>query len=322
MYVATNPAEAALFGRDLLGVHRVRPLAPIRPDEGFQSTFHGVLIRDVTLGYLDYSMDVAVEVQELTEDYIVFVPAAGSSTMIADAGSPHPTEVDLTPVMAGLPMPRRAMKLTCAADAAHLVVRIARAALETHLSRLLGRTLEQPLTFEPAFDLAVGSASRWNFAVQMLHAELYEPSSLLHSGTGLGQLEEFVMSSLLYTQPSNYTELLTQSVGPEHRAVRSARDFIERNLTAELDVGDIARAAGVSVRTLQSLFRSDLQQSPTNYVKDLRLERVRAELADATPTGSVTVTDVAAHWGFTHLGRFAALYKARFGESPSQTLRS
>ncbi len=34
------------------------------------------------------------------------------------------------------------------------------------------------------------------------------------------------------------------------------------------------------------------------------------------------MTDIATKWGFGHLGRFAAAYRARFGESPSHTLRS
>jgi AraC-like DNA-binding protein len=33
------------------------------------------------------------------------------------------------------------------------------------------------------------------------------------------------------------------------------------------------------------------------------------------------VTAVALRWGFGHLGQFAADYRARFGELPSETLR-
>jgi AraC-like DNA-binding protein len=35
----------------------------------------------------------------------------------------------------------------------------------------------------------------------------------------------------------------------------------------------------------------------------------------------VTVAAVAHRWGFAHLGRFAYAYRARFGVSPSETLR-
>jgi AraC-like DNA-binding protein len=34
------------------------------------------------------------------------------------------------------------------------------------------------------------------------------------------------------------------------------------------------------------------------------------------------VSEIALRWGFGHFGRFAAEYRRRFGESPSQTLSS
>ena len=131
------------------------------------------------------------------------------------------------------------------------------------------------------------------------------------------------MSSLLYTQPSNYSDQLAQPAGQTiRRAVRRSCDFIDRNLSDPITVQMIAAAADVSVRTLQNQFTEDLRQTPTAYVKNRRLERVRADLADSRPGSGVTVTEIASRWGFTHLGRFAVTYKSRFGETPSQTLRS
>lgn len=314
VYAASNPADAALYGHDLLGTHRVHIDAADAPD--FEATFHGVLVRDVTLGYLDYSTAVRVEVERLPDDVLVVVPANGTSVVTS-----RDEEVECSPVRAAIPAPGRPMTLECAADTAHLVVRIDRSALEVHLSRLLGRSLDEPVEFDLGFDLTASGSSRWNFAVQMLHAELYDRSTLLHRGIGHGQLEEFVMSSLLYSQRSNHTERLTSRPHPERPAVRAARDFIERHLAEPITVHDIADAAGVSVRTLQSQFSDDLECTVTGFVRDRRLERVRADLADAAPGSGANVTEIASRWGFTHLGRFAATYRARFGESPSHTLR-
>lgn len=314
VYSTSNPAEAAFYGRDLLGAHRVRPVNHGSGD--FLATFHGVLIRDVTLGYLEYGTAVVLDVQELTEDYLVIVPANGTSTITNEGAT-----VEASPVVAVVPAPATPMTLSCDGDAAHLVVRIARSALQVHLSRLIGRTLVQPLAFDLRFDISSGNASRWNFAVQMLHAELFEPESLLLQGVGQGQLEEFVMSSLLYSLNSNYTDQLTSRSEPAHRAVRVACDYIDRNLSDPITVDDIARAGGVSVRTIQNLFAQQLGQTPTSYLKNERLERARSDLADAPGDSGLTVTDVAMRWGFSHLGRFATTYRSRFGESPSQTLR-
>jgi transcriptional regulator GlxA family with amidase domain len=51
------------------------------------------------------------------------------------------------------------------------------------------------------------------------------------------------------------------------------------------------------------------------HVRNRRLERVRAALLTSEESTSVVALDA----GFTHLGRFAAAYRERFGELPSAT---
>ena len=80
----------------------------------------------------------------------------------------------------------------------------------------------------------------------------------------------------------------------------------------------VPRVAGVKRRTLEKHFRRFLCRTPVEVRRDLRLERARRDLLRAQ--SGVTVTEIALHCGFNHLGRFAALYRAHFGESPSATL--
>lgn len=56
------------------------------------------------------------------------------------------------------------------------------------------------------------------------------------------------------------------------------------------------------------------------FLQHIRLEKVRDELKTAR-TGQ-SVADIALKWGFSHLGRFASEYRARYGELPSGTLRT
>ena len=51
-------------------------------------------------------------------------------------------------------------------------------------------------------------------------------------------------------------------------------------------------------------------------LRDARLAGVRADLLAARPGAR----DVAEAWGYAQLGIFAANYRRRFGESPSETL--
>lgn len=55
------------------------------------------------------------------------------------------------------------------------------------------------------------------------------------------------------------------------------------------------------------------------YVRAVRLARVHDELRTSEP-GLTTVTTIAQRWGFFHLGRFAAAYRARYHTTPSDTL--
>ena len=48
--------------------------------------------------------------------------------------------------------------------------------------------------------------------------------------------------------------------------------------------------------------------------------RARDELLISRPEDT-RVTDIAMRWGFQHLGRFCQIYKRRFGETPTATLR-
>jgi len=59
--------------------------------------------------------------------------------------------------------------------------------------------------------------------------------------------------------------------------------------------------------------------SPIRYLRTARYEKVREALHRAEP--GENVTEIAARWGFNHLGRFSVDYRRRFGENPSSTLR-
>ena len=106
--------------------------------------------------------------------------------------------------------------------------------------------------------------------------------------------------------------------------VYTARDAAHKRLTELIQQGkplpfELAGSAGVSVRTLNAAFREYRQCTPMQALREARLNGVRAELLSA-PSGA-RVRGVAEAWGYANLGIFAAGYRSRFGESPSDTLR-
>lgn len=103
------------------------------------------------------------------------------------------------------------------------------------------------------------------------------------------------------------------------RRLRLAAEYVHAHARDPLTTAEIARAAGMHPRTLQQLMGEHLGSSPTAYVRDVRLDRVRQDLLSADP-GETQVAVVAREWGFGNLGRFSSSYAARFGEYPRETL--
>jgi adenylate cyclase len=107
---------------------------------------------------------------------------------------------------------------------------------------------------------------------------------------------------------------------PIPRDVRNAIAFMREALDRSITMGDLAGHCGIAERTLTEHFRTFLDMSPMRYLRRLRLAAAREALLSGRP--DISVTGVAAEYGFTHPGRFAAQYRQYLGESPSATLRN
>ncbi|WP_169815537.1 helix-turn-helix transcriptional regulator [Nocardia inohanensis] len=131
-----------------------------------------------------------------------------------------------------------------------------------------------------------------------------------------------LLATALLTTSSEAPEAATGDRTDATRStLRRATVFIETNPDLDLSVADIARACNVSPRAVQLTFRRHLDTTPMHYLRRVRLDRAREELRAAGPGDHVTVTAVAARWGYLRPSRFAAHYFATYGEYPAQTLR-
>lgn len=101
-----------------------------------------------------------------------------------------------------------------------------------------------------------------------------------------------------------------------HARLHRLEAYLAHHLAAPLTLADMAEAADVSVRTLNALCRELRDCTPMELLRNTRLDTVRVRLQDGTVA---SVTEAALECGFTHLGRFAAYYRDRFGETPAQT---
>ena len=100
--------------------------------------------------------------------------------------------------------------------------------------------------------------------------------------------------------------------GVSHAGLGRAIALMDKNLEEPLDAGRMARAAGLSQRQLERLFRLHLNTTPQRYYLDLRLQRARALLQYS----EMPVVEVAVACGFGSAAHFSRSYHAWAGRSP------
>jgi AraC-like DNA-binding protein len=286
--------------------------------QDFVTSLSVVELGHLTVGDVSFGTEVAMDFAQ-PGAYHVTVPLTGRFSI--RQGREATTYA--TPERALFLQPEHGIHVDDWSDDCHaLTVKIDMAAVHERLETLLGRPLRRLPRFDPCIDISQGPGRSWaNLALWSL-LEKDVSRGLLHQPLIRARLEQTLLEGVLLAAGHSYREAL-ESPAPALRpaTVKRVMDVIQERPAEPYDAARLAAIAQVGVRALQDAFRKHVGMSPTAYVTEVRLQRVRGQLLAADPA-STTVTDVAYRWGFAHLGRFAQRYRARFGESPSQTLRS
>ena len=130
------------------------------------------------------------------------------------------------------------------------------------------------------------------------------------------------LAMTLKTVAGEWQESGSIRLGRARYVVNRAIDFILEEFQQHRcpTIVDVCLALRISQRTLEYSFQALLQTTPVAYVRYLRLNQARRQLLNACKE-TESVTAIAMHWHFLHLGKFAKDYYLMFGESPSATLR-
>ena len=94
-------------------------------------------------------------------------------------------------------------------------------------------------------------------------------------------------------------------------------DYIADRLSdAAINVASIAKAFGCSTRTLHRVFLRDGGESIERTIWRRRLEAC-AEILRSPSADTLSLTELALHWGFSNPTHFAGAFRRHFGISPS-----
>ncbi|MBD8595909.1 MULTISPECIES: AraC family transcriptional regulator [unclassified Pseudomonas] len=277
----------------------------------------GRVLNTATIGYIEYGTDAQIDVYELSnfDNFCISLPIVGSQELILQ-GKSILSDQNTGCIIA----PFQAQRLSMDKPCKKIQLTLPSALLHEKLEHLLRRRVASRLEFSPSIDAASGASGNWWGLIKYYLDESPLGLSAFGKMHLAAEIESIIVKSLLFSQPSNYTDELTETSEktiPPH--IKKARCFIELNAKYELSLEDIETAAGVSRYKLLNDFRKCLNTSPMAYLKKYRLMKIReALLSDRCSTN---VSTVAMNWGCSHLGRFSTEYRALFGESPSVTSR-
>jgi len=294
-------------------------LAPLRGAAGDFYARHNCATYDgVSVNYVAYGGSVSIDPGCLERFFLLQIPLAGTAR-IRTATRDLPTAPG---VAASLLSPTVPTRMDWQDDCAQLILLVERRLVEQRAAALAGKPV-QAVEFDPAVDLAAPAGQALHAQVEHLAdlAEQLGPDRRLPP-LAAADLREALLDALLNGQPHGLSAAIAVFAGRADNlpcALRRARDFLHANATEPLDLADLADAAGTGIRALQLGFRRHFGTSISEMLLDVRLAHLNARLKKAP--ADARITDIAFELGFTHLSRMASAYRAKFGETPSATLR-
>jgi AraC-like DNA-binding protein len=284
-----------------------------RRAEGFHAVHRSARQRGCSVNFVSYGSEVEIDPGELSSFFLLQIPLTGSASVRCGTEtalvSPGKAASLLSPTL-----PTR-MRWSDGCD--KLILLIERGAMERQCELMAGRPVDK-VEFATAIDTA-SSLGHVLLGHARLMVEAVEAETAI-PGDYLARLGESLASLLLTAFPHSQRAALDRAALPAgSAAVRRAEAWIRANIDRAFAVGDIAEAAGTSLRSLQEAIRREQGTTLTHMIEGIRLDGFRRALADNGNYRSVT--EIAGAVGIGHLGRAAAAYRRRYGETPSETRR-
>jgi AraC-like DNA-binding protein len=131
-------------------------------------------------------------------------------------------------------------------------------------------------------------------------------------------LEQQLIHALIECLSAGPNEMETLAASRHREILARLEDLLQAERFWR--VTEISAALGVSERTLRICCEEQLGMGPTEYIRRRRMQLVHRALRSGNPDVA-SISAVARRYGFRGLGRFAANFRALFGELPSATLR-
>ena len=135
----------------------------------------------------------------------------------------------------------------------------------------------------------------------------------------LAQLTMLLISLNRQTEAKVETKLQTSnSIHSENEIIRRAQIYVSTHIREKLSVPVVARQVDVSPSYLTALFHKNLQISPGEYIRRIKLQESKQMIRE----NNLNFTEIAAALQYSTVHHFSRQFKEKFGITPTEYAKS
>ncbi len=192
--------------------------------------------------------------------------------------------------------------------------------LWNQFEKLTARHHRGSLSFNRTANVCKGSGAMLKGLMEYLVLNLAINDSVMKVSAIRKSFDELLINAML-ALPHNKMDKLHEDrssvVAPA--VVCRAEEYMRAHLKNPITISDLIQICDCSRNVLFSAFRSTRGYTPMEFLTEQRLHHAREQLLKSNYNASVSA--IAADGGFVSPSWFSQVYKKRFGELPSETLR-
>ena len=131
-------------------------------------------------------------------------------------------------------------------------------------------------------------------------------------------LTQFLISLLRNTDDADTRLKASNSVHSENEIIRRAQQYVSAHIREKLSVPTVARMVDVSPSYLTALFHKNLQISPGEYIRRIKLQESKQMIRE----NSMNFSEIAAALQYSTVHHFSRQFKDKFGITPTEYAKS
>ncbi|MEB6478144.1 AraC family transcriptional regulator [Acinetobacter vivianii] len=284
----------------------------VEAQEPLNTRLNGFSFGNGALYDLKYSAPVVICIDDSSSFYLFRITLEGQ----CQVGAANQQLLQSVGIMS-VTHPHTRQQIVTNQHCRNIILKLSKQEIETQLFKMLGHTSHAPVWFDSGLSCTAEGISS---IVETLNYLCHAYYNIQNWSFISASFTQYLIELILLKIPNNYSEQLNaqrQQLVPGY--IKKAQQYIQDNLHQAISLATLSQYCEVSIRSLQKGFSQYLQQTPVEYIREQRLERIHSALQQAVD--HQTVTDILLDHGIQSFGHFSTLYKKRFGCLPSQTLK-